>query len=94
MAFIVLSLSQIVQSFNMRSSHSLFNIGPFGNKKLNGAAAISLLLVLIVLFTPLRVAFGLEILPLGLYILAFALVLVPLLVMEIAKALKLVKHHK
>lgn len=94
MAFIVLSLSQIVQSFNMRSSHSLFNIGPFGNKKLNGAAAISLLLVLIVLFTPLRVAFGLEILPLGLYILAFALVLVPLLVMEIAKALKLVRHHK
>ncbi len=94
MAFIVLSLTQIVQSFNMRSSHSLFNIGPFGNKKLNGAAAISLLLVLIVLFTPLRVAFGLEILPLGLYILAFALVLVPLLVMEIAKALKLVRHHK
>lgn len=94
MAFIVLSLSQIVQSFNMRSSHSLFNIGPFGNKKLNGAAAISLLLVLIVLFTPLRVAFGLEILPLGLYIMAFALVLVPLLVMEIAKALKLVRHHK
>ncbi len=94
MAFIVLSLTQIVQSFNMRSSHSLFKIGPFGNKKLNGAAAISLLLVLIVLFTPLRVAFGLEILPLGLYIMAFALVLVPLLVMEIAKALKLVRHHK
>ena len=94
MAFIVLSLTQIVQSFNMRSSYSLFKIGPFGNKKLNGAALISLLLVLIVLFTPLRVAFGLEILPMGLYAVSLVLVLVPLVVMEIAKALKLVKHHK
>ena len=94
MAFIVLSLTQIVQSFNMRSSHSLFKIGPFGNKKLNGAALISLLLVLIVLFSPLRVAFGLEILPFGLYAVSLALVLVPVVVMEIAKALKLVKHHK
>ena len=57
MAFMILSLSQIVQSFNMRSNHSLFKIGPFTNKKLNGAAALSLLLVLIILFTPLRVAF-------------------------------------
>ena len=94
MAFIVLSLTQIVQSFNMRSSYSLFKIGPFGNKKLNGAALISLLLVLIVLFTPLRVAFGLEILPMGLYAVSLVLVLVPLAVMEIAKALNLVKHHK
>ena len=94
MAFIVLSLTQIVQSFNMRSSHSLFKIGPFRNKKLNGAALISLLLVLIVLFTPLRVAFSLEILPIGLYAVSLALVFVPLVVMEIAKALKLVKHHK
>lgn len=94
MAFIVLSLTQIVQSFNMRSSYSLFKIGPFGNKKLNGAALISLLLVLIVLFTPLRVAFGLEILPMGLYAVSLVLVLVPLVVMEIAKALKLVKRHK
>ncbi len=86
MAFIVLSLTQIVQSFNMRSNLSLFKIGPFGNKKLNGAATISLLLVLIVLFTPLRVAFGLEILPFGLYAVAVGLVFVPLVVMEISKA--------
>ncbi len=94
MAFMVLSISQIIQSFNMRSHHSLFKIGPFGNKKLNGAAAISLLLVLIVLFTPIRVAFGLEILPVGLYGLALALILVPLVVMEISKLFGLVRHHK
>ncbi len=94
MAFIVLALSQIVQSFNMRSSHSLFKIGPFGNKKLNGAAAISLALVLLILFTPLRIAFGLVILPVGMYLIALALILVPLVVMEISKAFGLVRHHK
>ena len=85
MAFIILALSQVIQSFNMRSDYSLFKIGAFTNKKLNGAAAISTLLVLLVLFTPARVAFGLELLPLGLYVMALALVFVPLVVMEIAK---------
>lgn len=94
MAFIILSLSQVVQSFNMRSNHSLFRIGPFSNKKLNGAATVSLLLVLAVLFTPLKVAFGLVTLPFGMYAIAVALVFVPLVVMEISKAFGLVKHRK
>lgn len=34
MCFAVLSLSQLVHSMNMRSSHSLFRIGFFTNKKL------------------------------------------------------------
>ncbi len=91
MAFIVLALSQVVQSFNMRSNHSLFEIGMFTNKKLCGAAAISFALVLLVLFTPLRIAFGLEILPVWLYIIALVLVLVPFVIMEGAKKLKLIK---
>ena len=41
MAFMILSLSQIVQAFNMRSEHSLFRIGPFSNHTLNWAALIS-----------------------------------------------------
>ena len=84
-AFIVLSLSQIVQAFNMRSDKSLFKIGPFKNKKLNGAAFLSLVLVLLVLFTPLRIPFELVELPWQMYLLAFGLCLVPLFVMEIAK---------
>ncbi len=88
MAFIVLSLSQVVQSFNMRSEHSLFKIGFFSNKKLNGAVLISLLLVLLVLFTPIKEAFGLVFLTKELYLLALGLVLVPLAVMEITKAFK------
>jgi Ca2+-transporting ATPase len=94
MAFMVLALSQVVQAFNMRSEYSLFKIGMFGNKKLNGAVLLSLLLVLLVLFTPARIAFGLEILPLELYLIALGLILVPLVVMEISKALGLIKNKK
>lgn len=92
MAFIVLSLSQVVQVFNMRSEHSLFKIGFFTNKNLNLAALASFLLVLIVLFTPVRIAFNIALLPLGMYLIAFALVLVPLVVMELSKAIGLIKH--
>ena len=93
MAFFVLSLTQIVQSFNMRSEHSLFRIGPFTNRKLNGAALLSVALVALVLFTPLRIAFGLSLLPASLYLIGLGLVLVPLVVMEIAKAVGLVRKR-
>lgn len=90
MAFMVLALSQVVQSFNMRSEHSLFKIGPFTNEKLNMSAALSLILVLLVLFTPLNIAFALMILPVRLYLIALGLIFVPVVVMEIVKALKLI----
>ena len=92
MAFMVLALSQVIHSFNMRSSHSLFKAGIFTNKKLNGAAAISILLVLVVLFTPLSIPFGLITLPVNLYAKGFILVFIPVVVMELAKAFKLAKH--
>ena len=94
LAFIVLSLSQIVQAFNMRSGHSLFKIGFFTNHKLNWASFVSVLLVLIVLFTPVRIAFKLVILPTKLYLIAAALILIPLFVTEISKAIGLIKHRK
>ncbi len=92
MAFMVLALSQVIHSFNMRSSHSLFKTGIFTNKKLNGAATISILLVLVVLFTPLSIPFGLITLPVDLYVKGLILVFIPTLVMELAKAFKLAKH--
>ena len=85
MAFIVLAASQIVQAFNVRSEHSLFKIGPFTNRRLNIAALISLALIVLVAFTPVSIAFGLIYLPLKGYLIALALVIVPLIVMEIAK---------
>lgn len=92
MAFMVLALSQIVQAFNMRSSRSIFKIGPFSNKKLNMAALGSLALTAAILFTPLRIPFGLEILPSQLYLIALGLILLPLVIMELSKLLKIVKH--
>ena len=93
MAFMVLALSQVVQAFNMRSEHSIFKIGVFTNKTLNKAALISILLVLLVLFTPLSALFGLIRLPGKLYLISLGLILVPVLVMEVSKAFGLIKHQ-
>ena len=94
MAFLVLALSQVVQAFNMRSTHSLFKIGPFTNHKLNWAALASFALVLLVSFVPLvRDAFELVLLPTGLYLWALALILFPIVAMEAAKALDFIKHR-
>ena len=92
MAFMVLSLSQTIQAFNMRSNHSLFKIGPFSNKKLNIAVLISVLLVVAVLFTPLRVLFGLIILPWKLYLIALGLICVPFVVMEVGKLIAYLRN--
>ena len=94
MAFLVLALSQVVQAFNMRSTHSLFKIGPFTNHKLNWAALASFALVMLVAFVPpVRMAFELVVLPAGLYLWALALILFPIVAMEAAKALDFIKHR-
>ncbi len=86
LAFFVLALSQVVQAFNMRSSHSLFKIGAFGNKQLNKATLISALLVLIVMFVPgIQTVFGLIYLELWQYLIGLALILLPIPIMEISK---------
>ncbi|MEE1199424.1 MAG: cation-translocating P-type ATPase [Christensenellales bacterium] len=93
LAFMVLALSQVVQAFNMRSPRSLFSIGPFTNRTLNLAALISTLLVALVLFTPVSIAFELILLPAPLYLIGLSLILVPLVVMEAAKLIGLISHH-
>lgn len=93
LAFMVLALSQVVQAFNMRSEHSIFKIGVFTNHKLNLAALVSVLLVALVLFTPVRIAFGLVILPAKAYLIALGLIFVPTVVMEFSKAFGLIKHQ-
>ena len=93
MAFLVLSLSQVVQAYNMRSDHSLFHIGPFTNHKLNWACLLSLLLIALVLFTPLRIVFELAALPGALYLQGVGLALIPVLVMELSKKFGLIKHQ-
>ncbi len=94
MAFMVLSLSQLTQAFNMRSGKSLFKIGFFTNSKLNLSCLASFILVAVVLFTPLSSIFSLTYLSIELYAYAFLLALAPLPVMEFSKLSGFVKHRK
>ncbi len=95
LAFMVLALCQIVQAYNMRSEHSLFKIGPFGNKMLNLAALASTALMVFVLFVPgVQGVFNLRYLTWQQYLIGVGLIFVPLVVMEFFKALGLIKHHK
>lgn len=93
-AFLVLACSQIFHAFNMRSDKSIFKIGIFSNKKLNIVSVISFVLVAFVMFTPGVVsAFGMCYLPYYCYLIALAISLTPILVMEISKGIGLIKHH-
>ena len=91
MAFMVLALSQAVHTYNMRTDHSVFKIGVFGNKYVNLATLAAIVLMSVVLFTPLGVLFGLEILSAKLYLIALGLIFVPLVVMEICKLVGIIK---
>lgn len=92
MAFIVLALSQIFHSFNMRSVYSIFTIGPFSNRALCLATLTSTILVGLVIFIPpFAFAFGLTALAPDMYLIALLLALVPIPVLETAKAAGLIR---
>ena len=93
--FFVLALSQTLHAYNMRSGHSLFKVGPFTNKFLNIVTLIAFALIAFVMFTPgVMTVFNFEYLPWELYVIGIGLSIVPIIVMEIAKSLELVRHHK
>ncbi len=93
LAFMTLALSQTLHAYNMRSEHSLFKIGFFTNKKLNYVILISLALIAFVMFVPgVITAFGMVYLPYYGYLIGIALAIVPLFVMEISKAIGLIKY--
>ena len=86
LCFMVLSLSQVFQSYNMRSHLSLFKIGVFTNHYLNKAALVSFALMAIVLFIPpLATIFGLTFLPFSYYLIGLGLSMSPILIIEIFK---------
>lgn len=87
MSFYVLSMSQIVQSFHLRSPKSIFKMGIFSNSALNHAVLISIGCTLLLLFTPLSLLFGLIPLTPTLYIVGAGLFILPSIVVEITKLL-------
>ena len=95
MAFMILGLSQVIHAYNMRSEHSIFEIGPFSNSKLNLASLFSICLMLIVLFTPVRYAFALTLLKPRLYLIALGLIFAPVVITEMGKIIiHLIKRKK
>jgi Ca2+-transporting ATPase len=52
MAFAVLSMSQLIHAFNMRSEHSLFDINLLGNRCLVGSLVIGVLMQVLVIQLP------------------------------------------
>ena len=88
MAFAVLSLSQLVHAFNMRSEHSLFRISPLGNPMLLLAFFIGCLMqVGVIMVLPLAEIF--KVCPLNgtEWLIVAALALAPLPIVELEKRL-------
>lgn len=95
MAFFILSLTQIVQAFNMRSGQSLFSIGFHTNKALLKAAAVSVAMIVLVVFVPpIATIFELTQLSGNMYLIAVLLAFVPFPVLEISKRIGLVRHNQ
>ena len=92
LCFMTMAVAEIVQSFNMRSHHSLFHGNPFSNRMLDLSAVLSVGLTALVLFTPLRTLFELDVLPPVYYMYGIGLALLSVPIMEAAKALGLEKN--
>ena len=91
MAFVVLAFSELVHVFNIRNNKkSVFKTHPFNNKVLLGAIGISAALMLIILLVPtLRHLFSIPVLPMGNVLEIIGLVILPLVIVEIFKLLKI-----
>ena len=94
MAFATLAFSQIIHAFNIRSTHSLFEVGFFTNRRMCGAFAVSLAAMLVVLLIPpLRTVFGLSAMNSAAWLTVAGLSFVPFVVMETYKYIR-TQHKK
>lgn len=88
LAFNVLSLSQLVHSFNMRSHLPICKTGLFGNKPLCASFVFcTFIQISTVIFSPMRTVFGTAMLNQNQWILVCGLSLVPIISSEIYKLL-------
>ena len=88
MAFAVLSISQLVHAFNMRSEHSLFDINPLGNKYLAGSFIAGSLMQVAVIQIPAAAAVFM-VTPLGSiqWLCVILLCIMPIVIVELEKRL-------
>ncbi len=85
MAFSVLSISQLVHAFNMKSEKSLLYVDLFENMYLIGAFIIGVILQVLVVVTPLCKVFGTVMLQWNQWLVVIALSIVPLILVETEK---------
>lgn len=86
MAFSVLSMSQLVHAFNMRSEHSLFSVGVFSNKYLWGALFAGIVLQVCAVSVPmLSGIFSVSPLDGVQWLIVAALAIAPFVIVEIQK---------
>ena len=91
MAFTVLALSELVHVFNIRNNKkSIFKTHPFNNKMLLLAIFVSAMLMFVILFVPaLRNIFSIPVLPVQNILETAVLVILPIIIVEIFKFLKI-----
>ena len=91
MAFTVLAFAELVHVFNIRNNkESIFKTGIFGNKMLFLAIGASAVLMFLVLFVPLlQDLFGIIALPIDKVLQCILLILMPIVIVEIMKLLKI-----
>ncbi len=94
MAFATLAFAQMVHAFNARSSHSLFEIGFFSNRRMCVAFLASLASMLLVLLVPpVRTIFGVSVMSGAAWLICIALAIVPFIVSEAYKYSKERREH-
>ena len=91
MTFIVLAFSELIHVFNIRNNkESIFKTGIGGNKQLFWAIGASAMLMLVILAIPvLRAIFSIPVLPMDRIVETMALVIAPVVIVEIFKLLKI-----
>ena len=95
MAFISLSMLELVHSFNIRSENSIFEIGVFKNKYLNIAfLAGAILQIAVVVIKPIAKIFDVVPLNTTQWIFTFAISITPIVIMEFKKKLKELRYGK
>ncbi len=86
MAFAVLSISQLIHAFNMRTEHSIFSISLFSNLYLVGAFLIGVLLQTGVIMIPvLSTIFKVQCLNIVEWGIVALLAFIPIVVVELEK---------
>ena len=95
MAFVCLSLLELIHSFNIRSEKSIFKIGLLSNVYLVGAVAIGILMQLTVVLVPaLAKIFSVVLLNRVQWIYVSVICILPIIVMEAQKKLNEIKFGK